>query len=140
MDFNYFTWVFNLALVKPRCFAQSFQPTPPDLSHVAPTIERTISMQRGLMLWHDGLYILSKYGIMNAKKIFGCWKRGFVMWGAKPIRQFPTLCVTITIHAFNIGCWNIPSPAPKVPMTIETWESNIGIVVTRCEMWKIQLL
>lgn len=137
MDFNYFTWVFNLALVRPWCFAQSLQPTPPHLSHVPPTIETTISMQRGLMLWHDGLYILGKYGIMNAKRNFWMLEKRFVMWGAKPINQLPTLCVTITIHAFNIGCWNIPSLAPKVPMTIETWESNIGIVVTRCEMWEI---
>jgi hypothetical protein len=50
MDFNCFTWIFNLVLAKQLCFGESHPPTPPHISIVAPFVGSAMAMQGGVML------------------------------------------------------------------------------------------
>ncbi len=47
MDFNYFTWTFNLLLATYLRFHQSHPPIPPHLPLVAPFVGSTMEVQRG---------------------------------------------------------------------------------------------
>ncbi len=82
MDFNCFTWIFNLVLAKHLCFGQSHTPIPPYLSLVGPFARSIIAMQGGggVMLQHDK-YFFGNYGIRDAKEHLWVWNRKLVMWG-----------------------------------------------------------
>jgi len=47
MDFNYFTWIFNLVLAKQLCFGQSHPPTTPHFSIITPFVGSAMVVQGG---------------------------------------------------------------------------------------------
>ncbi len=68
MDNHCFTWMFNLLSINQKHFTHSHPPTPPKLSHVAPSIGIILLVKGGVMWQQHKVYILGNYGIRNAKR------------------------------------------------------------------------
>jgi len=105
MDLKYLSWIFNLALANQRLFDQTHPPIPPTFSHVAFFIGLTMFVQgEGWCYNMTSCAFLVIVGSRTFKVIYGCGTRIWWCGGAKTWWHFPTFCVTITCHAFNLEC------------------------------------
>jgi hypothetical protein len=78
---------------------------------------------------------LAIMGSRMLRGIFVNWIRNLYGWGAKLIKHLHTSYIAITIHTF---IWNVGIFHYYNLMIVKTWALDIGSIVIRGEVWKIQ--
>jgi hypothetical protein len=81
---------------------------------------------------------LAIMGSRMPRNIYGCGIGNWWCWGVRTWWHLSTFYITITSHAFNLGCWDVPSSQPKVHVIVETWDLIIGPTFIGSEVHETQ--